>query len=94
MAAPLLTPDLCRAARALLGLTQDALAKEAKIGVRTLKAFETGKPPVAQESVDAIMKCLAAKGIELVSKLDGTTGVLHHPSIRRRRYTIRNRNLA
>lgn len=76
---PTLTPALCRAARALLDLTQDQLAVLAGLGTRTIKAFELGNPPVSAESVSTIGAALAARGIELVSETDGTVGVLLKP---------------
>ncbi|WP_448205308.1 helix-turn-helix domain-containing protein [Azospirillum sp. sgz302134] len=74
-----LTPTLCRAARALLDLTQDQLAELAHLSVRTLKAFEKGTPPVSADSETAITDALVDESIEFVSRRDGRIGVLVRP---------------
>jgi ribosome-binding protein aMBF1 (putative translation factor) len=38
-----MTPDQCRAARALLDWRQDTLAERARAGVTTIRNFENGK---------------------------------------------------
>lgn len=62
-------PAHCRAARALLGMTQEALAVEARIARMTVKRFEAAEP-VRQAQVDAIHRVLTEAGI--VFMVDGT----------------------
>lgn len=56
---------LCKAARALLGWNADDLAKAARLGVATVRRFETGSE-VRPETGNAIQQALEAAGIEFV----------------------------
>lgn len=70
--------QICRAARALLGWTAEDLAREAKIGVATVKRFELGGDP-RQSSVDAMQNAMGNAGVIFLpsggSSLDGGPGV-------------------
>ena len=65
--------EQCRAARALLGLTQAQLAAEASIARRTLIYFEVGKRPLQRRTLVHITSVLETAGIELVMA-DGVGG--------------------
>lgn len=58
-----ITPEQCRAARALLKMKQTELAKAAGVGVSTVTNFELGTKPVSPEMVRAIRIALEVKGI-------------------------------
>jgi DNA-binding transcriptional regulator YiaG len=52
-------PEQCRAARAWLDMSQDALAKAAKVGLSTVKDFESGKRtpiPATQMAMQAVLE--------------------------------------
>ena len=74
----LLTPELCRAARALLRWSPLQLALEADLELATVETFEDDGivPP---ETVDAMLNALAGAGLEFIpaggQSLDGGPGV-------------------
>ncbi len=74
----LLTPEMCRAARALLNWKAHQLATAAGLGLTTVKRFETGGI-VRPGSVKAMRQALQAAGIEFIAaggkSLDGGPGL-------------------
>jgi transcriptional regulator with XRE-family HTH domain len=61
----MLRPAQCRAARGLLGISQEELAKLAGIRVLALRRFETGKTDPRASTRDRIEKALTDAGVEL-----------------------------
>ena len=59
----------CRAARALLGITQATLAARARVSVPVIKRFERGSDPRAS-TVDAIERALVAAGAAFIQDDD------------------------
>jgi hypothetical protein len=57
--------DQCRAARALLRMTQAALAEKTGLGVLVIKRFERGSDPRAS-TVNAIERALVGAGVTLI----------------------------
>lgn len=57
---------MCKSARALVSWTAEDLAREAKIGLATVKRFELGGD-ARQSSVDAMIAALEAAGIQFIS---------------------------
>ncbi|WP_348643913.1 helix-turn-helix domain-containing protein [Phyllobacterium myrsinacearum] len=45
-----ITADQCRAARALTNMSQEDLAKAAKVGLSTVRNFETGRSQINAHS--------------------------------------------
>lgn len=73
----ILLPEQCRAARALLGLTQAELAQAAEAGSKTIADFERGaKRQLHTITLRALRNALEAAGIELMD----TEG--KHPGVR------------
>ena len=74
----LLTPELCRAARALLNWKATQLATAAAIGVRTVRRFEANGI-VRSASVEAMLQALQGAGLEFIpaggKSLDGGPGL-------------------
>ncbi|WP_426956905.1 helix-turn-helix domain-containing protein [Muricoccus radiodurans] len=70
-----ITPPQCRAARGLLGWTQDELAKTARIGLNTLRNFETGKSVPMTNNLDAIRRALEAAGVLFIPENGGGAGL-------------------
>lgn len=63
-----MTRKQCKAARALVDLTQEALAERSGITRRTLMKFETGAGNVHPAYVNSIRRALEGAGVEM---LDG-----------------------
>ena len=59
-----MSPAQCRAARALLGITQSQLARAAKLGLSTVVDFEKERRVVSNESINAVKAVLERAGIE------------------------------
>lgn len=70
-----MSPAQCRAARALIGLSQDGLAETSKVAKRTIASFEAeGHQPYAR-TVDALRAALEAAGVEFIAENGGGPGV-------------------
>ncbi len=67
----MLSPEQCRAARGWLGWSQDELSKRARIGLSTLKDFESGKRTPIRNNLEAIQHTIEAAGLRLAFKKDG-----------------------
>ena len=59
-----MTPAQSRAARGLLGITQDQLAKEAEVSLRTLANYEKGATKPTRATLAAIQRAFEAAGVE------------------------------
>ena len=70
----MLVPAQCRAARTLLGLPQLALAREARVALRTLINFERGRRNPQAATLQAITAALERLGIELIAENGGGVG--------------------
>jgi transcriptional regulator with XRE-family HTH domain len=74
----LLTPEMCRTARALLDWTPQQLASAAGLGIATVRRFESGGI-VRMPSVEAMLQALQAAGLEFIAaggkSLDGGPGL-------------------
>jgi transcriptional regulator with XRE-family HTH domain len=71
-----MTAGQCRAARALLGITQSQLARAAKLGLSTVVDFEKERRLVSDEAVRAIRTALQRAGIEFIDGNEGRQGLL------------------
>ena len=67
----MITPEQCRAARALIDITQRELAHLAKIGESTVRDFEAGRRDPLPENLMAMRDYLEQAGVEFVA--DGET---------------------
>ena len=77
-----------KAARALLGWSQEELAAAAQISIPTIKRLEAGDGPLGgrSETGDKIRKALQAAGIEFLDENGGGLGVrFRKPGDSRRR---------
>jgi transcriptional regulator with XRE-family HTH domain len=70
-----MTPEQCRAARAMLGVTQTQLANAARVGLSTVVDFEKARRPVSNEVVDAIRAILEANGITFLDETRDGVGL-------------------
>ena len=70
-----MTPAQCRAARAILDMTQPQLAKLAALGLSTIVDFERKRREVSQEAINAISTALQRAGIMFIDENGGGAGV-------------------
>jgi transcriptional regulator with XRE-family HTH domain len=63
----MISPAQCRAARALVGLSQDDLAAASKVAKATIGNFEAGKRSPYQRTLDDICAALEAAGVEFIN---------------------------
>jgi transcriptional regulator with XRE-family HTH domain len=70
-----MTPAQCRAARALLEITQPQLADEAGLGLSTIVDFEKMRRQVSREAITAIREAFKRMGVVFIDENDGGLGV-------------------
>lgn len=59
----MVTPEQCRAARALLGWTQMDLAERSGIGCSTVRSFESGRHALIRSNMAMLRAALEAAGV-------------------------------
>jgi hypothetical protein len=70
-----ITSGQCRAARALLDITQPDLAEAAGLGLSTIVDFEKSRRDVSRAAVHAMQKALEKAGVQFIAKNGGGPGV-------------------
>ncbi|MBY6163256.1 helix-turn-helix domain-containing protein [Mameliella alba] len=70
-----MTASQCRAARGLLGWSQQRLSDEAKVAVRTLISFEAEDRSPRASTIAAIRAALEVAGVEFIAENGGGAGV-------------------
>ncbi len=60
-------PEQCRAARALIGMSQETLAERAGVGIQTVIAFEGGRRAPYARTLDALRAALESAGVEFTN---------------------------
>lgn len=63
-----ITPAQCRAARALLEMTQDQLAEASRVSKRTITHFEAKQRSPVPATLAAIQRALEAAGVEFIER--------------------------
>ena len=71
-----MTPEQCRAARAWLNLSQDALASAASVSNSTVRDFEAGRRQPIAATLTAMQAALERKGI-VFAKNGFSLGISH-----------------
>ncbi len=71
----MISPEQCRAARAWLGWPQPELAKRAKVGLSTVRDFETGTRTPIPNNREAMQRAFEAAGVTLLFKEDKPLGI-------------------
>ncbi len=69
-----LSPEQCKAARALLRLHQTDLCGLADITIKTLSDFEGGKTKPYASTIDKIKDALEGAGVEFINADNGGPG--------------------
>ncbi len=70
-----MTPAQARAARALVDLTQPALAKAAGLGLSTVVDFERSRRAVSGDAINRMQQALGAAGVIFVDENGDGPGV-------------------
>ena len=70
-----ISPAQCRAARALVDMTQTQLAELARLGLSTIVDFERQRRQVSPEATRAMQKALTQAGVEFIDENGGGLGV-------------------
>lgn len=63
-----LTPQQCRAARAILDLPQRELARRARVDIETLMSFETAGDASTDDDVEALQGASEEAGVVMIAK--------------------------
>lgn len=61
-----LTPQQCRAARGLIGMSQEELRQTAKVTIKTLSDFEAGKTTPYVTTLEKLRNALETAGVSFV----------------------------
>jgi transcriptional regulator with XRE-family HTH domain len=70
-----MTPEQCRAARALIPISQDVLATSSGVAKRTIAGFESGTAQPYPRTIEALRRALEAAGVEFIAENGGGAGV-------------------
>jgi len=70
-----MTPAQCRAARALISLSQEALASASGVAKRTIANFEGGTAQPYPRTIAALRTTLEAGGVMFIEENGGGPGV-------------------
>lgn len=70
-----LSPEQCRAARALIGWSQDQLASASKVAKATIANFEAGRRTPYERTLGDIGSALEAAGVQFIPENGGGEGV-------------------
>jgi transcriptional regulator with XRE-family HTH domain len=70
-----ITAPQCRAARGLLGISQETAASLSGVGLRTIAGFEAGKTVPIKANLAALRSALEAAGVEFIAENGGGAGV-------------------
>jgi transcriptional regulator with XRE-family HTH domain len=71
----MLTAAQCRGARGLLNWSQIDLAKQAGVGIVTVRQLEAGAHEPRRATLDVVRRALEAAGIEFIDENGGGPGV-------------------
>ncbi|RWM76544.1 MAG: XRE family transcriptional regulator [Mesorhizobium sp.] len=70
-----MTPEQCRAARGLANISQDDLAKAARVGLSTVRNFEAGRSVPVANNLTAMVLAMERLGVVFIPENGGGAGV-------------------
>jgi transcriptional regulator with XRE-family HTH domain len=70
-----ITPSQCRAARGLIGWSQDQLVEASGVTRATIANFELGKRAPYERTLDELRAALESAGVEFIAENGGGAGV-------------------
>ncbi|MBL3587338.1 helix-turn-helix transcriptional regulator [Rhodovulum sulfidophilum] len=70
-----MTPSQCRAARALVAMSQDRLAEASGVAKRTIASFEKEERQPYERTISALRYALEAAGVDFIPENGGGAGV-------------------
>ena len=70
-----MTPSQCRAARALVAMSQDRLADASGVAKRTIASFEKEDRKPYERTIAALRFALEKAGVEFIAENGGGAGV-------------------
>lgn len=70
-----ISPAQCKAARALLGITQPELAELASLGLSTVVDFERGRRQLSEAAVKSLQNALEHAGVKFIPENGEGSGV-------------------
>jgi transcriptional regulator with XRE-family HTH domain len=79
----MITASQCRAARALLDWSQQDLAKQARVGIVTVRQLESGFHEPRSATLQVVRQALERAGVEFIDANGGGPGVRLKKSERR-----------
>ena len=71
----MVTPAQCRAARGLLDWSQQDLAKQAGVGIVTIRQLEAGTNTPRRATLEVVRRAFEEAGIEFIDENGGGPGV-------------------
>jgi len=71
----MVSPPQCRAARGLLGWSQQELARRARVGIVTVHQLEAGLSQPRRATLEVIRRALESAGVEFIDENGGGPGV-------------------
>jgi transcriptional regulator with XRE-family HTH domain len=71
----MITPEQCRAARALLNWSQQDLAAKSGVGIVTVHQLEAGTNRPRRATIDVVRRAFEIAGIEFIDENGGGPGL-------------------
>ena len=71
----MITPGQCRAARALIGWSQQDLAAQAGVGIMTVHQLEKDGSQPRRATLEVVQRALESAGVEFIEENGGGAGV-------------------
>ena len=71
----MITPGQCRAARALIGWSQQELASKAGVGIMTVHQLEKDGSQSRRATLEVVQRALESAGVEFIEENGGGAGV-------------------